>query len=617
MYVAKPNKNVHLKYFGIPKILPFLKPYPVHLALIVICFAVCSAIDAVLPLFQNYAITHFVGMSTLDTLPYFVGAYMVFLIAQTIVNIGGTYVAAMLEVLVDRDLRQACFHHVQTLSFSYFNRNSVGYIHSRIISDPDTIGILVSWGLMNVVLDVVYIVGIFIVMFALNVYLGFLLLMILPVQYGLLKFFRWRIADAEAKVREQNSIITGNFNETVTGMKTVKTLVIETIRQRMFETHTDHMYQDSVRAGRARVMFHQSIVVISSIVLALVLWQGGQLTREGLLLVGSLAVFMNYATSMTVYLRDLVRNISRLIRCQVNIERIDRLLQTQPDVVDSPTVTDIYGDVFDAKEENWEPMEGNVFFDNVSFRYPDGEEQVLDHFSLEVPKGTMVAIVGETGAGKSTVINLLCRFFEPTEGRILIDGTDLRERSQLWLHRHIGYVLQTPHLFSGTILDNLRYGNPDATMEEVEQAVQHVRADAIINRLEDGYDTEIGEDGSTLSTGEKQLLSFARALLVKPEILILDEATSSVDTLTEQYIQHAIEEVSRGRTTFVIAHRLSTIRHADVILAMQNGRIVEQGSHKELMAHKGYYYQLYTRQFRLEAEAELLGTNHAHAVPLT
>lgn len=612
MYVAKSNKNVHLKYFGIPKILPFLKPYPVYLALIVICFAVCSAIDAVLPLFQNYAITHFVGMSTLDTLPYFVGAYMVFLIVQTVVNIGGTYVAAMLEVLVDRDLRQACFHHVQTLSFSYFNRNSVGYIHSRIISDPDTIGILVSWGLMNVVLDVVYIIGIFVVMFALNVYLGFLLLLILPVQYGMLVFFRGRIADAEARVREQNSIITGNFNETVTGMKTVKTLVIENIRQKMFETHTENMYQDSVRAGRARVMFHQSIVVLSSIVLALVLWQGGQLTREGLLLVGSLAVFMNYATSMTVYLRDLVRNISRLIRCQVNIERIDRLLHTQPDVVDRTAVTDIYGDVFDAKEENWEPMEGHVSFRDVSFRYPDGEEQVLDHFSLEVPKGTMVAIVGETGAGKSTVINLLCRFFEPTEGHIFIDGADLRDRSQLWLHRHIGYVLQTPHLFSGSILENLRYGNPDATMEEVEQAVRHVRADSIINRLEDGYAAKIGEEGSDLSTGEKQLLSFARALLVNPEILILDEATSSVDTLTEQHIQHAIEEVSRGRTTFVIAHRLSTIRHADVILAMQNGRIVEQGSHKELMARKGYYHQLYTRQFRLEAEEELLGMKNTN-----
>ncbi len=232
---------------------------------------------------------------------------------------------------------------------------------------------------------------------------------------------------------------------------------------------------------------------------------------------------------------------------------------------------------------------------------------MLEHFNLHVPQGTNIAIVGETGAGKSTLVNLVCRFFEPTSGRILIDGVDARKRSQLWLHSNIGYVLQTPHLFSGSVLENLKYGNPEATMEQIEAAVKSVSADEVIARMDRGYDSDVGEGGDLLSTGEKQLLSFARAILADPRIFVLDEATSSIDTVTEKKIQEAIRHLMKGRTSFVIAHRLSTIRQADLILVIRDGKIVERGTHRELIKEKGEYYRLYTRQYQEEAFEEAFG----------
>ena len=331
--------------------------------------------------------------------------------------------------------------------------------------------------------------------------------------------------------------------------------------------------------------------------LALVLWRGGVLTMEGVIRVGTLSVFMTYAVGMLEPIQQIITSLSALISIQVNIERFTALLNEESDVRDTPEVVEKYGDNFHAKKENWEPLFGDVEFRDVSFMYPDGNELVLEHFNLKVPQGKNVAIVGETGAGKSTLVNLACRFYEPTEGQVLIDGRDARERSQLWLHSKIGYVLQTPYLFSGTVRDNLRYGKPDATDEEILEALRLASADFVVNRMEKGLDSEVGEGGDMLSTGEKQLLSIARAILADPRILVLDEATSSVDTLTERAIQDAIAAVIRGRTSFVIAHRLSTIIGADVILAVRDGKILEQGTHSELMEKKGYYYQLYTKQY--------------------
>jgi len=318
------------------------------------------------------------------------------------------------------------------------------------------------------------------------------------------------------------------------------------------------------------------------------------------------AAFMSYAQGMMEPVRWLVNVISELIAIRVNIERFTNLLEEQSDVKDSDEVVEKYGDTLNPKKENWEPVKGDIEFKDVTFRYPDGEVNVLEHFSLNVPFGTHLAIVGETGAGKSTLVNLACRFYEPTKGQVLIDGRDARERSQLWLHSSIGYVLQTPHLFSGTVRDNLLMGKSDASDKEINRALKLVSADEVVARLENGLDTDVGEGGDLLSTGEKQLISFARAVLADPKILILDEATASVDTMTEAKIQAAMDTVTQGRTSIMIAHRLSTVRNADIILVVKDGVIVERGTHSELINSRGYYFDLYTRQYEDEATAKIL-----------
>ncbi len=331
------------------------------------------------------------------------------------------------------------------------------------------------------------------------------------------------------------------------------------------------------------------------------------MVQQELMELGKLSVFISYAVVIFEPIQQLARLLSELISCQANIERVTDLLEQKPGVTDREDVTERYGDAFFAKRENWERIRGDIVFEDVSFRYPDGREYVLEHFNLHIPAGTNVAIVGETGAGKSTLVNLAGRFFEPVEGRILIDGVDYRERSQLWLHSQMGYVLQNPHLFSGTIRENIRYGRLDATDEEVEEAARQVSADMVAARLEQGYESNVGESGGRLSVGEKQLISFARAVLADPAIFVLDEATSSIDTKTEQLIQQAVRRLLKGHTSFVIAHRLSTVRQADLILVVKDGKIIEQGNHQELLCRKGSYYELYSRQFEEEAAMKVFG----------
>ncbi len=332
------------------------------------------------------------------------------------------------------------------------------------------------------------------------------------------------------------------------------------------------------------------------------------MVQQELMELGKLSVFISYAVVIFEPIQQLARLLSELISCQANIERVTDLLEQKPGVTDREDVTERYGDAFFAKRENWERIRGDIVFEDVSFRYPDGREYVLEHFNLHIPAGTNVAIVGETGAGKSTLVNLAGRFFEPVEGRILIDGVDYRERSQLWLHSQMGYVLQNPHLFSGTIRENIRYGRLDATDEEVEEAARQVSADMVAARLEQGYESNVGESGGRLSVGEKQLISFARAVLADPAIFVLDEATSSIDTKTEQLIQQAVRRLLKGHTSFVIAHRLSTVRQADLILVVKDGKIIEQGNHQELLCRKGSYYELYSRQFEEEAAMKVFGS---------
>lgn len=586
-----------LPLFGIPRLLPYIKKYIPRIALMILLGFISSLIDSASPLFNRYALDTFVAQGTLKGMTAFVLIYAVLLIFYVLENFLCTYMCGQVEMSVDRDLRNMAFNHLQELSFSYFNQNNVGYIHARVMSDTGKIGVMVAWRLMDIVWNGSYVLCVIIMMFALNWKLALMVSVLVPVVAVLIIFFQRKLVVINRSIRELNSTITGDLNEGIIGARSIKTLAVEDRILDDFKADTDKMRRTSVRASRYSALFTSSVTMMSSAALAIVLWRGGIITMQGVIQIGTLAVFLTYALNLMEPIQWIILTMSEMIMTQVNIERLTRLLDTESGVTDTPEVIERYGDTFHPKKENWEPLNGDVEFKDVSFHYPDGDEYVLEHFNLEVRQGTNVAIVGETGAGKSTLVNLVCRFYEPTSGQVLIDGRDVRERSQLWLHSNIGYVLQTPHLFSGTIRENLRYGRPDATDEQIWEALKLVSADGIVRRMEKQLDSDVGEGGDMLSTGEKQLLSFARALLADPRILVLDEATASIDTVTEKAIQDAISTVTEGRTSFVIAHRLSTIVGADIILVVDDGHIVEKGSHRELMEQRGVYYSLFTRQY--------------------
>lgn len=588
------------------KMLPFFKPYKKYFVITIGLNLLLAGIDVLVPLFQSYAIDHFIVPDTLDGIPIFAGVYIGLIVLQTVFVYVSVHAATTIEMCVGKDLKWAQFEHFQTLSFSYYNTTPVGYIHARVMSDTLKIAGMTAWGLVDMFWAFVYVVSVFGIMLLLNWKLALIIMMIVPCIALLTVYFQNKILHWNRKVRKINSQITNAYNEGITGVRTSKSMVVEEDNQNNFFKITKKMHQAAIHSARLNAIYIPTILLFSSIACAIVLERGGHMVQEELLQLGTLSVFISYAVVIFEPIQQLARLLADLISCQANIERVTDLLEQEPNVCDSPEVEEKYGDMFHPKKENWEEIQGDITFEDVSFRYPDGKEYVLEHFNLHVPAGTNVAIVGETGAGKSTLVNLLGRFFEPTRGRILIDGKDYRLRSQLWLHSQIGYVLQNPHLFSGTLYDNIRYGRLDATDEEVREAAKQVSADVVAEKLEQGYESDVGESGGRLSTGEKQLISFARAILANPRIFVLDEATSSIDTQTEQLIQQATDHLLKGHTSFVIAHRLSTIRRADVILVVKDGKIIEQGTHKELLQAKGYYYELYSRQFEEEAAMGIL-----------
>ena len=590
------------------RLFPFAKPYKKLLLLIVITNILISIVDVSLPLFQRYAVDNFIEKGTLDGLPVFIAAYLAVIILQVLSFVFYTLSAMKTEMRMGRDLKRACFVHLQTLSFSYYNTTPVGYILARVMSDTNKIAAITAWDLIDILWALSYVSFAFLSMAMLDLRLALMVMVIVPVIAVLTTYFQKRILFWNRKVRSINSRITGAFNEGIMGAKTSKTLVIEDKNTHEFSGLTEEMRNASVRAAGLNALYIPLVMLASSAATAIVLARGGNLVLEHGILIGTLSAFTTYAVSIFEPIQQMARVLANIIAVQPNIERVMGLLDQKPNIVDAPEVIEKYGDSFHPKTENWEPIKGDIEFDDVSFRYPDGEEEVLSHFSLKIPAGTNVAIVGETGAGKSTLVNLACRFFEPTGGRILIDGKDYRERSQLWLHSRLGYVLQNPHLFSGTVMDNIRYGRLDATDEEVKQAAKAVSADTVVEHLENGYDSDVGEGGDKLSTGEKQLISFARAVLADPAIFVLDEATSSIDTQTEQLIQNATMHLLEGRTSFLIAHRLSTIRQADLILVVKDGKIVEQGKHEELLRKGGYYHDLYSKQFQEEEMSSKLNS---------
>ena len=592
--MSKNKQKSSLPLFGIPKMAPLLKKYRKSMFMIILSILVFTASDLAAPVLQRYALNHFVGGGTLDTMGVYILIYIVNIVIFAIAGYVNVKVCLDTEVQMDRDMRNRAFEHLQKLSLDYYSQNSVGYIHSRVMSDTSRIGEMLTWNLNDTVFFIIEILGSIAVMMYYNVRLTALVLIIVPVIALIYALFQGKLVKLHRQIREINSNITGNFNEGIIGARTIKSLVIEDKIGKDFTDETGNMFRKSMKQARMKGLLSALTTLATSAALAIVLWKGGVIAASE---VGTFSLFMTYARGLMDPVSILVDCLSLFIAGKVNIERYTNLIEREPNVTDSEEVTGKYGDCFDPKKENWEELKGDIEFENVDFKYPDGEEYVLKNFSLKIPFGTNIAIVGETGAGKSTLVNLICRFYEPTSGRILVDGRDVQERSQLWMHSSLGYVLQTPHLFSGTIRENLLYGRPDATEEDMMRAIRQVSAEGIIEKLEKGLDSDVGEGGDMLSAGEKQLICLARAILADPRIMILDEATASVDTLTEQKIQSAIDTVIKGRTSFVIAHRLSTVRGADVIIVVDNGRIVEQGSHNELMAAGGYYHNLWMRQF--------------------
>ena len=600
------NKSFDLKIWK--GMFPYLKPYRGTLLIIFALNLAGAGIDILMPLFQRYAINNFIETGTTRGLPGFAAVYAAVILLQTLGVILFTRRSMRVEMNLGRDLKRACFVHLQTLSLSYYNVTPVGYILSRVMSDTNRIAGLVAWNLFDIIWCSVYVIGVFAAMLLLNPQLALAVILVVPAIALLTFYFQGKILKWNRRVRKVNSKITSAYNEGIMGAKTSKTLVIEDMNYEAFRGISQDMKESSIRAARLGAIYIPVVLFLSSLAVAVVLLRGGIMVLQNLLLLGTLSAFITYAVGIFEPIQQLARSISDVISIQANIERVTGLLDQKPMIVDSPEVVAKYGDSFQPKTKNWEPIQGDIEFRDVSFRYPDGNEDVLSHFNLKIPAGMTVAIVGKTGAGKSTLVNLVCRFFEPTSGQILIDGKDYRERSQLWLHSNIGYVLQNPHLFSGTVMENIRYGRLDATDEEVKKAAKAVSADTVVKKLDKGYESEVGEGGDQLSTGEKQLVSFARAVLANPRIFVLDEATSSIDTQTEQLIQAAISHLLKGRTSFLIAHRLSTIRKADLILVVKDGKIVEQGKHEELLRKRGYYHTLYTRQFEEESSMHVLKT---------
>ncbi len=587
---------------------PSLRPYRRTLLAIFALNLFCAALDILLPQFQQYAINHFIQAGTAEGLPAFALVYGAVIAVQTLAVVLFTRRCIRVEMNLGRDLKRACFVHLQTLSLSYYNTTPVGYIMARVMNDTNRIAQIVAWNLCDMLWASSYVVGVFAAMLMMNVRLALAVILVVPALALVTFYFQGRILFWNRKVRKTNSRITGAYNEGIMGAKTSKTLVMEDKNYGDFRKISEEMRASSVMAARMNAVYIPLVLFLGSLATAAILVRGGGMVLQHTLLIGTLSAFTSYAIGILEPVQALARNFSLVVAVQTNIERVTGLLDQKPEIVDRTDVVAKYGDTFHPKPENWEPVKGDIEFRDVTFRYPDGNEDVLEHFSLKIPAGTTVAIVGETGAGKSTLVNLACRFFEPTSGQILIDGRDYRERSQLWLHSNIGYVLQNPHLFSGTIRENIRYGRLDATDAEVESAAKAVSADLVTAKLEKGYESDVGEGGDLLSTGEKQLISFARAVLADPRIFVLDEATSSIDTQTEQLIQNAIARLLKGRTSFLIAHRLSTIRRADLILVVRDGHVVEQGTHEQLLRKRGYYHELYSRQFAEESSAGALET---------
>mgnify|MGYP004701794829 CR=1 FL=1 len=588
------------------RVLKHFFSYKKDLTIIFICMVTMAIIDIIFPFLNKMAIDFFVlSNGDLKQLQPFGIAYVVLIVMQALVVYFFIRFTGKVEMQFAYDIRNQAFRKLQEQSFAYFDKTPQGWIMARLTSDIGRLADIVSWSIIDLVWGLTLILGVSIVMLIVNWRLALMVLMVVPFLAYISVIFQKKILNRYRLTRKINSKITAAYSEGILGAKTTKTMGLEKKQSHDFKKLTYEMKSQSVKAAILSAAFMPMVMGLGAFSSAMLIWLGGQEVLVGTLAFGTLVLFTQYAAQFFEPLRQIARLLAEFQMAQASAERVLSLLNADVDLVDRPEIIERYGSILDPKETHYESIRGDVSFEHVDFYYKK-EEPVLSDFSLDVLAGQTIALVGETGSGKSTIVNLICRFYEPKAGVIKVDSIDIQDRSIAWLHSKLGYVLQAPHLFSGSIFENIKYGKLDASEEEVIEAAKRVSAHTFIEQMEHGYQTEVGEGGGRLSTGQKQLISFARAILANPSIFILDEASSSIDTETEHIIQTAIESVLQDKTTFIIAHRLSTIVNADRILLIDKGKIAEEGTHTSLMDKKGQYYRLYTNQFNEERQNELL-----------
>ena len=575
----------------VKRIVSLLKPHWRWVFGFVISIAIISAQDSLFTYINKEIIDKGIIQKDITALWNLAGIYAVVQVSQAILIFVMIYLAGILGERVQYDLRKMLFNHLQELSLSFYAQNAVGRLMSRVTSDTSRVADLITWGMLDITWAVMNITTSTFFMMLINWKLGLIVLAILPLLVFISIEFRKRILLQFRASRRANSKITGAYNENISGVRVVKALGREPKNLKEFQGLTNDMYSASYRAAWLSALFLPAVQIISAIALGAIIWIGGLQAQVGLITIGGIYAFTSYLTFMLWPIQDLARVYAEMQHSIASAERIFKLKDTNPEVRNKPGA-------IPAKS-----LLGEIEFEHVDFYYED-QVPVLSDFNLKINPGETIALVGPTGGGKSTIVNLLGRFYEPKKGRILINGKDYTDYTLESIHSQIGIVLQTPHLFSGTVRENIRYGQLDASDTEIETAAKIAGAHDFIVTLENSYDQNVGEGGNLLSVGQKQLISLARAVLTEPDLLIMDEATSSIDTLTEALIQRGMDALMQDRTSIVIAHRLSTIRRANNILVIEAGRIKEQGTHAELLHQHGHYFRLYTQQFRHELEVQ-------------
>ncbi len=567
-------------------LLQFLRPYGRALSISLVLMLAGSAAAVAGPYLVKVAIDSGLAAGSIEVLARTVGLYL----AAAVIQWAAIYLRVRLMARVGTsiiyDLRARLFGHLQELSLNFYSRYSVGRVITRVINDVGVLREFITWALLAVVRDVFTLVGILVAMLAMNVRLTLLAFLVLPFMALVTVLFRRQAQRSYRAVREAISWVNSVLAENINGVRVVQAFSRQARNYERFREEVNRNNLDTnLRAARLASMFFPTIDLLGSLAMALVIWLGGAAVLGERITPGVLVAFVLYIDRFFEPIRDLSRRYDSFQSTMAGGERILALLSAEPEVRDAPGAAEI------------PPVRGDVAFESVGYHYPDDDRPVLEEVELRVPAGETVALVGRTGAGKSTLVRLVARMHDPTAGRILIDGLDLRSVRQQGLRSQMGIVLQDPFLFAGSVRENIRFGRLGATEAEIEAAARAVGAHDFILRLRAGYDSPVEEGGVILSVGQRQLISFARALLADPRILILDEATSSVDTQTEQAIQRALARLLRGRTAFVIAHRLSTVVNADRIVVLEGGRIIEQGTHADLLARRGLYHRLYTSGF--------------------